>query len=508
MWSSSESDYSSASPGDEDEEVGLDDLSFFKPSYESKEKIHAAVIEYHDNSFKTFRCKRSNKGKLYFLCGLEECPFQLNFNLQKKSGQFKLSENKLPHNCKPHNQTNFKKNQSVKYFIGLEEVSTWYASQKRVATTESLDVQLNSLGHQVSYKQRLRILNHFNETEHAKDDDQFGMLPSYVNSLNSMEQIAYLDYWENDEDDEDENDEFNRLCILYREGLQGFQVYVLFYLFIKEYYTRGLQLDGTHIKTRYGGILLVACFKNGNNNIRLIGIAVVEGESEDSWAWFLSILKEHIHAPSFIISDRDKGLIKAVGNVFEGVEHFFCVRHMLDNFNKRFKDKPLYESAIRLLYAKTMNDFEREENYIESRNEDALKYLKEIGYDKISLLFSSKCRYGTLTSNNAESFNARYVITNIRVRKIRKLPIIEMLLEIERIVKTDRFQDSEMALKWNGDLTKHGETLLTNRCNEFIKGRYTIRQTSEWQFEVTCPVEQFCVYKVPLYFKLVDQPNE
>jgi hypothetical protein len=65
-----------------------------------------------------------------------------------------------------------------------------------------------------------------------------------------------------------------------------------------------------------------------------------------------------------------------------------------------------------------------------------------------------------------------------------------------------------MALKWNGDLTKHGETLLTNRCNEFIKGRYTIRQTSEWQFEVTCPVEQFCVYKVPLYFKLVDQPNE
>ena len=41
--------------------------------------------------------------------------------------------------------------------------------------------------------------------------------------------------------------------------------------------------------------------------------------------------------PAFVISDRDKGLINAV-KLFPGVPHFFCFRHLMENFNKRFKN--------------------------------------------------------------------------------------------------------------------------------------------------------------------------
>jgi hypothetical protein len=57
----------------------------------------------------------------------------------------------------------------------------------------------------------------------------------------------------------------------------------------------------------------VACYKNGNNNIRIVGVAVVSSENKDNWTWFVTKLKTHlVIQPAFIISDRDKGLLEAV----------------------------------------------------------------------------------------------------------------------------------------------------------------------------------------------------
>lgn len=45
---------------------------------------------------------------------------------------------------------------------------------------------------------------------------------------------------------------------------------------------------------------MFACYRNGNNNIRIVGLAVVKGESESTWSWFLMKLKEKLtFMPSF-----------------------------------------------------------------------------------------------------------------------------------------------------------------------------------------------------------------
>ena len=71
-------------------------------------------------------------------------------------------------------------------------------------------------------------------------------------------------------------------------------------------------LDGCHLKGRFGGQLLSATTKDGNDNIFLVVMAVVEQENKDSWTWFLEQFADDIGRPEELnlvfISDRQKVL--------------------------------------------------------------------------------------------------------------------------------------------------------------------------------------------------------
>jgi hypothetical protein len=69
-------------------------------------------------------------------------------------------------------------------------------------------------------------------------------------------------------------------------------------------------LDGCHLKGRFGGQLLAVTARNGNDNIFLVALAVLEQECKDSWIWFLKHFSEDIGHPKDLnlvfISDRQK----------------------------------------------------------------------------------------------------------------------------------------------------------------------------------------------------------
>jgi transposase-like protein len=75
-----------------------------------------------------------------------------------------------------------------------------------------------------------------------------------------------------------------------------------------------------------------------------IAWACVEVESYDSWYWFLSYLQKDIqinnHGEGWvIISDQQKGLIKAVSEIVPEAEHRMCARHIYANLKKLHRDK-------------------------------------------------------------------------------------------------------------------------------------------------------------------------
>lgn len=69
-------------------------------------------------------------------------------------------------------------------------------------------------------------------------------------------------------------------------------------------------LDGCFLKGVYGGQLLTAVGKDGNNQMFPIAFAVVEAETRDSWEWFVSLLLDDLNTIQSrrwsFISDQQK----------------------------------------------------------------------------------------------------------------------------------------------------------------------------------------------------------
>nr|CCA16898.1 PREDICTED: hypothetical protein [Albugo laibachii Nc14] len=194
----------------------------------------------------------------------------------------------------------------------------------------------------------------------------------------------------------------------------------------KPYSERRISVDGTFMKKSVGGALLVACFRNGNNEIQITGVGLVSVENEDNWTWFLKFLLSHLQpTPAFVISDRDKGLMKAMQTTAPGVPHFFCFRHLMENFNKKYKSKMLKNLAWILARSRTTGQYQKAIANITILDSSASAWLEDVGRDKWSTAYSPCPRYNTLTSNNVEAVNSV-------LKGIRSLPVIECFMGIER----------------------------------------------------------------------------
>ncbi|XP_073130783.1 uncharacterized protein [Henckelia pumila] len=101
-------------------------------------------------------------------------------------------------------------------------------------------------------------------------------------------------------------------------------------------------LDGTHIKNKYKGCILVVVSKDANDDLFTIAYAIVYAENDANWDWFcyhLSRVLLYYQCIPFdeftFFSDRHPSIIKAVNQVFVGSHHAYCLRHLVDNFVKQ-----------------------------------------------------------------------------------------------------------------------------------------------------------------------------
>ncbi|XP_058779616.1 uncharacterized protein LOC131653480 [Vicia villosa] len=97
-------------------------------------------------------------------------------------------------------------------------------------------------------------------------------------------------------------------------------------------------VDGCHLKTKYGGQLLIAVGRDLNDQYFPLAFGVVETETKESWKWFIQLLMEDIGTEKryVFISDQQKGLVAVFEEMFERIEHRLCFRHLYANFKKNF----------------------------------------------------------------------------------------------------------------------------------------------------------------------------
>ncbi|XP_057791885.1 uncharacterized protein LOC131008832 [Salvia miltiorrhiza] len=188
-------------------------------------------------------------------------------------------------------------------------------------------------------------------------------------------------------------------------------------------------LDGCHLKTYLGGILLCAVGKDGNNQMFPIAWAVVEIESEDTWTWFLKLLCYDLEIGEgggwTFISDQQKGLENAVQAITPFAEHRNCARHVYMNWKKSFKGATLKNMFWRAVRATTVAQYKAA--LLEMKKEDALAFEGFVSKDvnKFCKAFLTFTACSDMIDNNIRGKHIIHMLEEIRTslmsRQVQKL---------------------------------------------------------------------------------------
>ena len=141
--------------------------------------------------------------------------------------------------------------------------------------------------------------------------------------------------------------------------------------------------------------------------------ALVPKESYSHWVWFLNHMRQSFNTEHFeidqleklvIMSDREKGLNKAVSEALPNAKHSHCCQHIAANVQSRFgiTCRKLFWSAV---YARTKAEFDTAIDAMLKDSRPAAAYLRSIPAETWATYAFPLPRYGHITSNIVESLN-------------------------------------------------------------------------------------------------------
>ena len=173
---------------------------------------------------------------------------------------------------------------------------------------------------------------------------------------------------------------------------------------------RFISLDGCHTSSPYGLTILTCVAFDANNQIIPLAWALVAKETKRSWRWFLKHLKKAYPqwldtASIAVLSDRQKGLLKAVTSELRHGAHYFCIQHIKSNIIREF-GASAGPQFIELAYEINEATFKRKLEKLATKRPALAIYIRGIdvkSYARWATL--NPTRYGYFTSNISESIN-------------------------------------------------------------------------------------------------------
>jgi hypothetical protein len=331
---------------------------------------------------------------------------------------------------------------------------------------------LREQGVKVSYSTAWRAKEEALAIINGSHEEAYARLPQYCTDLvqanpGSTIQLEYTT-----------TNNFRRLFICYAASAKGFGDC-----------RPVLGVDGAHLKGKYLGILLSATAVDANGSLFPLAHAVVDAENDDNWIWFINLLHKVIEeyapaylAPKFLtfVSDRQKGLLESVEQVFPGSPHGYCLRHLYENLHKNYKHPDLQRFLYQAARAKTEQEYKNKIDQMRGINSDAVNWLLAHATPNhwCEYYFPGR-RYGHITSNIAESINAWLL-------EAREKPIIAMLEQIRH-----------QLMEWftaRRQIDQNTEGILVSSVAKIIKNtlttrarRYRIIESNDIVYEVFSP---------------------
>jgi transposase-like protein len=145
-----------------------------------------------------------------------------------------------------------------------------------------------------------------------------------------------------------------------------------------------VSVDATFLTGKYKGTLMVAIGITAENQPLPLAFAFVKGENNESWSWFLCLVRKELLGPDrsiCMISDRHRGLLNGAKDSIDGYPpliHRWCSPHFAANIWKKHQSKKLITRLKALCKVKEEKIFEARLKELEKiLNDDAKAWLLE-----------------------------------------------------------------------------------------------------------------------------------
>lgn len=267
------------------------------------------------------------------------CPFRVRAQREFKTGRIHISICNLTHTCP----------QFKHKWRGPTRKSKWLGETLASAVVRNTQVAVKELqeGFQMDYKKVTSYRQMHRGREHVKDwylggqRASFHKIPALLEKLKEVDPNCVTDW-----STMDDGRTFKRAFVCPSATRNALQ-----------YCQPVLCLDACHTKNRkYPTQLFLATLLDGSAKIVILAWAIAPSETKENWIWFLELLQVAIHGINAVdiplMSDRQKGLLPAVQQVFPDKIHSHCAHHLKGNVRTNF-GKRAATFFISCVYAKT-----------------------------------------------------------------------------------------------------------------------------------------------------------
>ena len=141
---------------------------------------------------------------------------------------------------------------------------------------------------------------------------------------------------------------------------------------------------------------------DGNNQIIPLSWAIVPTEDYENERWFLRQVARYIpldKEDSVIMSDRGKGLVTAVDEIYPQAVHGYCCQHLAENVEAKRYSKECKRLFWCAAFAESDVAFDAIFVKIQAEDPNCYNYLRGIPAERWATHAFLRPRYGHLTSN-------------------------------------------------------------------------------------------------------------
>ncbi|CAA7025289.1 unnamed protein product [Microthlaspi erraticum] len=276
-------------------------------------------------------------------------------------------------------------------------------------------------------------------------EKSYGKIPKYLHMLKEANPGTHTSY------KTDLDGSFRYLFISFGQSVRGFYKAM----------RKVIVLDGTFLKNKYKGTLLVATALDGNSNLYPLAFGVVDSENDLSWEWFLRQLQVVISDDNDLafVSDKHFSIEKGLAKVYQRASHEVCIHHLMNNVMRTFHGKCVVGLVAKASKAYRLVEFQRLMMSICQNSPAVGKYLLDVYARKWARCLFVGFRYDILTNNPAESLNSA-------LRSPREFPVIPLLDSIREMLTRWFYKRRTLAMKHKHPLTEAVEKKIARRIEK------------------------------------------